>query len=228
MARFEISTPVADYNGFSAGINFTAGKAVVSSDTQAGMSALAYFRQAGYGILALDEPTVDEVLTRANEDPATEAARLRREIAELENRESLDELRSRRDELHRKVYGVDDPHADAAPAVAAPRQEGETEISPTLSPGSANYAAGDHPAELAGVTAEGELLAPPADSAPVAEWRAWAVESKRAKAEDVEKTPRSEIIATHGAAYDRDREAQLNATAGSDEGGTAPQKGDAA
>lgn len=227
MARFEISTPVADYTGMSAGINFTAGKAIVSSDTQAGMSALGYFRQAGYGILALDEVAVDEVLTRANEAPATEVARLKREIAELEDRQSIENLRKRRADLHREVYGVDDPHeADTA----APRQEGETEITPTLSPGSANYAAGDAPAESKdGEVPDVGLLAPPADNAPVAEWRAWAVESGRAKAEDVEKTPRSEIIATYGAAYDRDREAQLNAGDGaSDEGGKAPQKGDAA
>jgi hypothetical protein len=227
MARFEITTPVADYNGFSAGVNFTAGKAVVTSDTQAGMSALAYFRGAGYGILALDEVLVDEVLNRANEDPATEAARLRREIADLEDRESLDELRERRAELYAKVYGEDDPRVIDA---ATPRQEGEVEIQATLSPGSANYAEGDRPAETKSGEVPGVgLLAPPADSAPVAEWRAWAVDSGRATAEEVA-APRTkaDIIATYGAAYDRDREEQLNATAGSDESGTAPREGDSA
>lgn len=218
MARFEITTPVADYNGFSAGVNFTAGKAVVTSDTQAGLSALAYFRGAGYGILALDEVLVDEVLNRANEDPVTEAARLRREIADLETRESLDELRERRAELHRKVYGEDDPHAVAA--VDQPRQEGEAEIQASLSPGAANYAEGDVPAE-------GELLAPPLETEGVAAWRAWAVDSRRATAEQVAApVTKAEIIATYGAAYDRDREAQLSA--GSDESGTAPREGDAA
>jgi hypothetical protein len=221
MARFEITTPVADYNGFSAGVNFTAGKATITSDTAGGLAALAYFRGAGYGIAALDEVGADEILSRANEDPNTEAQRLRREIAELEDRESLEDLRRRRADLHRKVYGTDDPH-ETGPVVAGPRQEGEEVITPTLSPGAANYAEGDAPAE-------GELLAPPADNAPVAEWRTWAVESGRAKASDVEKTPRSEIIATFGSAYDRDREAQLTGgDAASDEGGKAPQKGDAA
>lgn len=230
MARFEITTPVADYNGFSAGVNFTAGKAVVTSDTAGGMSALAYFRGAGYGIAALDEVGADEILSRANEDPNTEAQRLRREIAELEDREGLEDLRKRRADLHRKVYGTDDPH-ETGPVVAGPRQEGEDVIAPTLSPGAANYAEGDAPASNtpAAAPAEGKLLAPPADNAPVAEWRTWAVESGRAKTTDVEKAPRSEIIATFGSAYDRDREAQLTSgDAASDEGGNAPQKGDAA
>jgi hypothetical protein len=223
MARFEITTPVADYNGMSAGVNFTAGRAVISSDTQAGLTALAYFRGAGYGIFAMDELTADEVLNRANEDPTTEAERLRREIAALETRESLDELRARRAELHRKVYGEEDPHADL-PGPATPRQEGEAGIQATLSPGAANYAEGDAPAQQQG----GELLAPPADNAPVSEWRTWAVDSKRAKAEDVKSMPKGELQSTFGAAYDRDREAQLQAEAGSDEGGNAPRKGDAA
>jgi hypothetical protein len=225
MARFEITTPVADYNGFSAGINFTGGKAVVSSDTQAGMSALAYFRGAGYGILALDEVLVDEVLNRANEDPATEAARLRREIADLEDRESLDDLRRRRDDLHAKVYG-DDADPDREIAAWSPRQEGEAEIQATLSPGSANYAEGDAPAASTDEATEGELLAPPNETAPVSEWRAWVVASGRASADDVAGAKKNDIIAEHGAAYDRDREAQLSA--GSDEGGNAPREGDAA
>lgn len=224
MSRFEITTPVADYNGYSAGINFTAGKAVVTSDTQAGMSALGYFRQAGYGILALDELGVDEVLSRGNEDPTAEATRLRREISELENRESLDELRKRRAELHAKVYGEDDPHALDG---NAPRQEGEVEIQATLSPGSANYAEGDRPAEVKdGETPDVGLLAPPNETEGVAAWRAWAVDSKRATADEVKATPKTEIIATYGAAYDRDREAQL--TAVGDESGNAPREGDAA
>jgi hypothetical protein len=62
----------------------------------------------------------------------------------------------------------------------------------------------------------------------VAEWRAWAVDSGRAKAEDVKSMPKGELQSTFGAAYDRDREAQLQAETGSDEGGSAPRKGDAA
>ncbi len=221
MARFEITAPVADFNGFSAGVNFTAGRAVVTSDTQVGMSALAYFRGAGYGIKALDEVLVDEVLARANEDPATEARRLRREIADLENRLDLDELRRRRAELHREVYGEDDPH-EVGPVETEPRQGGEASISATLSPGAANYAEGDLPARHGW-----RMLAPPAENAPVAEWRTWVVDSGRATADEVKSTPKAEIIATHGAAYDRDREAQLTATDGG-EGGNAPQGGDRA
>lgn len=219
MARFEISAPVANFNGFSAGVAFTDGKAVITSDTDKGLAALGYFRGAGYGIRALDEVRVDEVLVRSNEDPSTEAARLRREIDELETRLELDNLRRRRDELHREVYGDEDPHAVGPDE--SPRQAGEAEIPATLSPGSTNAAEGDLPAEQA------ELLAPPMETAPVAEWRAWAVAAKRATPEQVASpVSKADIIATYGAAYDRDREAQLSA--GSDEGGKAPQEGDRA
>ncbi len=223
MARFEITTPVADYNGQSAGVQFAEGRATVTSDTQAGISALRYFREAGYGIRARDELGVDEVLNRANETPEDEATRLRREIAALKDRRSIDELRAERNELYREVYGADDPHVVTAEA-DAPRQGGEDVIASTLSPGAANYAEGDLPAEVAHGNG-GELLAPPAENAPVAEWRTWVVQSRRAEAEAVEKTPRTELIATYGAAYDRDRAAQLTAGA---EGGNAPQKGDGA
>ena len=214
MARFEIKTPVAGFSGQSAGVTFTDGLAVIDTDAQAHLSALAYFRQAGYGIKALDDESAVDVLNRGGEDPATEAARLRAEIASLEDRRSLDELRQRRDDLRREVLGEDKAAED------------EAEVSPAFVPGTiveGDPAAETKPAEAA----ERELLAPPAEAAPVAEWRAWAVDSGRATPEQVAPpTSKADIIATHGAAYDRDREAQLSA--GSDESGTAPREGDTA
>jgi len=87
MARFEISAPTPGYKGESvAGVMFSDGKAVVTSDTDQGLRALAYFRSAGYGILALDDTAVDDVLQRGNETPEQESARLDREIEQLRDK----------------------------------------------------------------------------------------------------------------------------------------------
>jgi hypothetical protein len=216
MSRFEISIP----NGFTGvgagGVKFANGKAVVSSDTEGGLSALAYFKsQGGYGILPLDETSVDEVLQHGNSAPAEEAETLRREIKALEDRRDLEKLRKERDDLYREVYGVDRDEAEQRNA-----EQGGLPAGATLTPGAAPATEVDK-AQTQGSTPkappyvspetpqDGKLKPPPADNAPVAEWRTWAVESGRAKAEDVEKAPRGEIIAKHGADYDRDREAQL-------------------
>lgn len=194
MARFEVRTPVIGYNGLSvSGVVFTNGAAVVTSDTDDGLRALAYFKGAGYGILALDEHGIDDVLAAANASPEAEAARLRAEIRGLKDRQQLDELRAERDKLRADVFGTEPE---------APAGEGAT-----FTPG----AGAAEPAipSAAGGASEQQLLAPPAESAPVAEWRAWAVASGRASEEDVAKAPRAEVIATYGTAYDRDRDEQL-------------------
>lgn len=48
MARFKITTPVANYTGDRAGVHFVKGVAEVDSETQ--LAALRYFRSAGYGV----------------------------------------------------------------------------------------------------------------------------------------------------------------------------------
>lgn len=103
MARFKITTPVADWQGESAGVQFAHGRAEVDASTDAGVSALSYFRSAGYGIVPLDGVEVDEAIRRMTTPPADEAAQLKREIAALEEQAGLDELRRRRDELQAKV-----------------------------------------------------------------------------------------------------------------------------
>src|SRR5688572_12052838 len=103
MARFKISTPVAGYTGESAGIAFANGVAEVDTATDAGVSALSYFRSAGYGIVPLDDVEVDDAIRRATTPPADEAEQLDREIRALEIAESLDDKRKRLDELKAKV-----------------------------------------------------------------------------------------------------------------------------
>lgn len=183
MARFEIKTPVPSWNGVSAGVAFANGRAVITSDTASGLAALRYFRESGYGIAPLDEPGVDEVLVRANEDPQAEHARLVSEIRGKEARLELDELRARNKELDDKVFKADSTSAEDEP------QTGNV--------------GGTQP----------ELLAPPAESAGVGAWRTWAVDSGRVTADEAKTLDKATIVDVHGSAYDSERAAQLKLAA---------------
>lgn len=183
MSRFEIKTPVPNYTGRVAGVTFADGRAVITSDTEAGLSALNYFKAQGYGIAALDREGVDEVLTRANEDPAAEHARLSAEIESKKQRLDLDNLRRQNEDLDAKLFKAHEASGD-----------GEVQ-------------AGE------GATTQPPLTAPPADSASVTEWRKWAVDSGRATPEQAKTMDRAAIQAEHGAAYDRERAARLQADA---------------
>jgi hypothetical protein len=208
MARFEITTPAPGFTGESRGIAFQQGKAVVTSDTKDGLSALTYFYGAGYGVLPLDGVTAAEIVQRGNESPEEEAARLDREIAELDARRSLDDKRAKRDALYREVYG--DEAADAREAAAEPVDE-TTTLTTGIAPTVATAADGDPGTDSAepGEGASSELLAPPAGNASVDDWRTWAVDSGRAQDSDVASMSRTAIQQRYGADYDRDREAQL-------------------
>lgn len=198
MSRFEITAPVPGFRGDSAGVMFDNGKAVITSDTAQGLSALAYFRSQGYGILPLDGVHPDEVLQHGNESALEESARLDREIAELKAKRDVEAKRKERDDLYREVYGADEP------AELTPGAEGEDGQHPAI--------VETAPVERAGPAGEGSTsapLAPPANNASAEEWRAWVAASGRGTAEDVAEKSRTEIINTYGADYDRDREAQL-------------------
>lgn len=204
MGRYEIRSPNRAYRGESAGIMFQDGVAVATSDTAAGMSALMYFRAAGYGILSLDDASpIDEVLQRGNETPEQEAARLDHEIEALKARDSLEGKRRERDDLYRKVYG--DDAADAREQAATPSMlTGIAPVVLTDPAGDDQIAPGEQ-----GEGAKSELLAPPSHNAGVGEWRKWAVDSGRSTENEVSSMSRTELQNTFGADYDRDREAQL-------------------
>lgn len=193
---FIVETPVIEYTGESAGIGFHKGRAEVAADTQDGLSALRYFRGAGYRIYAKDEngPALSELLDQPAGDALAEAAAIQAEIKQLEARRDLEDLRGKRDALRREVLGKDE---------AAALEPGTTPVEIEL----ADPATG--PAEAGQQQGEGALLAPPAANAGVADWRAWAVESGRAGEDDVATKSRTELQNTLGADYDRDREAQL-------------------
>lgn len=216
MGRYEVRTPHVGFTGESAGVAFQDGAAVVTSDTQAGFNALTYFRQAGYGILALDDAApIDEVLHRGNESAVEESARLDREIADLEARRDLDAKRKKRDELYAEVFGEDAAAArgaeepDSAAAYTLPTGMGPNFAQPAIDDPDGPAAPAADPQQGEGSTAEAELLAPPANNASAEDWRAWAVASGRASQEDVATKSRTELQNTLGADYDRDREAQL-------------------
>jgi hypothetical protein len=186
MSRFEIKTVTPNWNGTSAGIQFANGRAVVTSDTTAGLAALSYFKTAGYGIAALDADGVDEVLARANEDPTSEHARLTAEIAAKENRLELGKLRDRNKSLDEQIFKAETKSDDA--------QAGKPK------------------------TTQVELLAPPTDTAGVAEWRKWAVESGRATESEAKAMDKPTIITQHGSAYDAERDVQLRQAAAAEQG----------
>jgi hypothetical protein len=189
MARFEVSAPVASFTGISAGVAFARGRAVVTSDTAEGLAALYYFKQAGYGIAALDGVEVDDVLSRANESPDAEHTRLLQENRSLKNRLELDDLRKENEKLHAQVFKVTDDE----------RGEGDAQTGATG-------------------TTQVELQAPPQESASVTEWRKWVVDSGRGTAEQAKAMDKPAIIAQHGAAYDAERAEQLKAAAAAESG----------
>lgn len=65
---------------------------------------------------------------------------------------------------------------------------------------------------------EGELLAPPAETAGVAEWRKWAIDSGRASEDEARAMDKTAIVKQYGSAYDAERDAQLKASAATGQG----------
>lgn len=185
MARFEIKTPVPFFTGEVAGIAFAKGRAVVTSDTDAGLRALYYFKQAGYGVAPLDDVEIDEVLNRANESAPSEVARLKAENQELQDRLDLDKLRADNRALQEKVFKADE-------------KSNETQ-------------AGEKP------TTQPPLLAPPADNANQATWRRWAIDAGRVTEDEAKSLDKATIQSVHGAAYDEERAARLQADAASED-----------
>ncbi len=116
MAKFKITAGVAGFTGESVGVHFRDGLAEVDTYTTQGVSALSYFRSAGYGIVPMDGVEVDDAIRSATFTPDDEARQLRREIAAMEQVDDLDGLRKRHAELRDKVERREVAEADAAPA----------------------------------------------------------------------------------------------------------------
>jgi hypothetical protein len=199
MSRFEITTPVPNYTGNVAGVQFTDGRAVIDASSEQGKSVLSYFVSQRYGVRALDDMQARELLAQGGVSPADEAAQLRRELKALDDEAELDKLRKEVRAKRKEVRGGDEqaPTDEQAPAA-------------TLSPGVAAQVRTDDdgkaPAEI-----NVEPLAPPAESASEAKWRAWVVDSGRLSEDEAKSAKKADIIETHAAAYDRERAARLKA-----------------
>ena len=160
MARFKINTPVRDFSGESAGVRFHRGEAEVSTDSDYGVSALSYFRQAGYGIEPLDGVSVDDALRTQTLTPEAEAAQLRAEIDRLNDAKDLASLREERDRLAKEVEEQRAKDAERAKAdkIRVVGEDGPRRVD--LPPGS---------------TVLPTRLPDPPDSDRVADWRPYAV-----------------------------------------------------
>lgn len=199
MPQFQIKTPVPNWSGVGvAGIAFANGVAIVDSENDKGYAALSYAYGRGYQVEPLDEngPSVLDVLESRDADPVRESAKLDAEIKALESARDLQAKRKHRDELREQVYGAEQASAQEQ---ADHADDGTT--SSTLTPGEGPTITEPAPGD--------ELLAPPAENASADSWRTWVVDSGRATEDEVAGKSRTELIQTYGAAYDRDREAQL-------------------
>lgn len=205
MPRFKIFTPVPGYTGLGAAdTQFSRGEAIIDTADSKAAAALYYFKGAGYRIVALDDESVSDVLHSS--DPEVEARALRAEIQGLKDRKAIAELKAERDKLREELEldpVEDELTEDDTDDDSPERGEGATLVVTDAS----GRTEGDGPDET--VTPATELLAPPAENAPVDEWRTWVIASNRGTEKDVKGVSRADIIARFGADYDRERDAQL-------------------
>lgn len=166
-ARFKIISPRVGFTGEGAGqLYFRDGEAELTVDLDNwepgnARGALAYFQLQGFGIEALDGVTVDEALR----DPAAQTNALLAEKASLQRQldalDAQDDVARLREELERAR--AERAHANA-PA--------EEEESATSVVGGGGGAPASQPLDD-GLRHD---VVPPAMDAPVADWRAYAVE----------------------------------------------------
>lgn len=180
--RFSIRSPRPGYTGEGAGeVYFRDGLAELAVDLDdwtAGNNrgALSYFRMQGFEITPLDGVSVAQAMA----DPSAEADALLAEKASLQRQ--LD-AETARDDVDKLRAQVDQMRADRAARDAAAREQ-------------------DAPAAPAEQESVKTDVPPPAPDAPVADWRAYAVEidpqldDKAAKA-----LSKDVLVATYGGAY---------------------------
>jgi hypothetical protein len=173
MARFEVTTPVPDHTGRVGETQFVKGRAEVDSDTREGLSALSYFHAQGYGIRALGDVSVEDAVHRQL-DPADEAKRLERENASLKRRLELGDLRAENERLRKQVEREN-------PEPANPDIDGQGNVGSKLG--------GPAPA--------------PADDAPIAEWRAYAVAELGVSEPEAKKLDKGQIMERDRTARER-------------------------
>lgn len=163
-ARFTITSPRPNWTGEGAGqLYFRDGVAelVVDLDDWAPGSkrgALYYFRSQGFGIEPLDGVSVEQALR----DPSAEATDIQLQIEDLDRQIKAE---TGRDDLEAKRKQLEDLRAKRAAADAAARKGEGVE-----QPASAGGEEGDNDVQVR------RDVPPPSPDAPVADWRAYAVE----------------------------------------------------
>lgn len=194
IVRFKIISPRAGFTGEGAGMvyfrNGEAELAVNLDDWEPGnrRGALAYFQLQGFGIEALDGVSVE----RALRDPAAEAVDIQTQLDDLDRQIKAE---TSRDDLDAKRKQLADIRARRAEQDAAAR-EGDNE----------GGSGGNEPASPAGEGGVNTQLRtdvmPPAPDAPVADWRAYAVEIDPTVDEAAVKgVGKPELQARYGSAY---------------------------
>jgi len=182
--RFMITSPRAGFTGEGAGqIYFREGVAELAVDLDNWENgnprgALYHFLNNGFGIEPLDGVSVEQALR----DPAQDALAVQREIEDLDRQIKAE---TSRDDVVAKRQQLADLRAkraeEAKAAAEAPAGEGGAETKPPLTTD----------------------VVPPSPDAPVADWRAYAVEIDPSLDDKTAKTlTRDVLIATYGSAYD--------------------------
>lgn len=185
--RFSIRSPRPGYTGEGAGeVYFRDGLAELAVDLDdwtAGNNrgALSYFRVQGFEIIPLDGVSVAQAMA----DPSAEADALLAEKASLQRQ--LD-AETARDDVDKLRAQVDQMRADRAARDAAAREQNAPASDAPVAP-----------AEQVGVKTD---VPPPAPDAPVADWRAYAVEIDPQLDDKTAKTLSKDVlVATYGGAY---------------------------
>jgi len=181
VARFKITSPRPGFTGEGAGQLYfrdsvaELGVELDSWEPGNARGALFYFLTQGFVIEPLDGVSVDQALR----DPAADAQAV---AAELEDLDRQIRAENSRDLLASKRAELADLRAKRAADAAAPAQDGT---------GGGNTAL---------LTTD---VPPPSPDAPVADWRAYAVEIDPTLDDKAAKTlTRDVLIATYGSAYD--------------------------
>jgi hypothetical protein len=181
--RFEIHSPRAGFTGEGAGqLYFRDGVAELAVDLDNwengnARGALYHFATLGCRIEPLDGVTVDQALR----DPNAEALAVQREIEDLDRQIKAETSREDLEAKRQQLADIRAKRAEEAKAASAPAAEEGTEVKPPLTTD----------------------VVPPSPDAPVADWRAYAVEIDPSLDDKTAKTlTRDVLIATYGGAYD--------------------------
>jgi hypothetical protein len=166
-ARFKIISPRVGFTGEGAGqLYFRNGEAELTVDLDDwepgnARGALAYFKLQGFGIEALDGVTADEALRDPDAQAnalLTEKASLQRQLDALDAQDDVERLRDKLEHARAERAQANAPTAPEESATPATGSDGGATASQPFDDGLRHD------------------VVPPAMDAPVADWRAYAVE----------------------------------------------------